>query len=109
MPPPRIWLEMPGLILIDRPPYTLAPGDYTLLVETMLNIIEARRSDAMQDQKALLFIWPEWTCLGAFASPWKALKAMPKGTVVFEFLPDGAVRIDIAGVLFELRAPLIRY
>ena len=33
--------------------------------------------------------------LGAFSSPWKALKAAPKGAVLFEFLADGAVRIDI--------------
>ena len=98
---------MPGPIFIDRPPHTPAAGDHVLLIEAMFNIIELRRSDAMQDQKAILFVWPEWTCLGAFSSPWKALKAMPKGMVVFEFLPDGAVRIDIAGVLFELRPPLI--
>ena len=100
---------MPALILIKRSAPPAITGDYTLVVEAMKNVIAARQAQAVEQQQAILFVWPEWTCLGAFSSPWKALKAAPKGAVLFEFLADGAVRIDIAGTLFLLRSPLIPY
>ena len=98
---------MPGIILIERPDHPAFEN--RMVVDFIMDEIEGRRSDAMQDQQILLYLWPTWRRLGAFISPREALKARPKGATLFEFRPSGAVGISIDGVLFKLSPPLICY
>ena len=99
--------RMPGIILIERPEHPAFEN--RTVVDFIMDEIEERRSDAMQDQQILLYLWPTWRRLGAFISPWEAQQATPKGSTLFEFRPSGAVKIRIDGVLFEIRPPLVCY
>ena len=61
----------------------------------------------MRDEVYAYHEWPNWHVMEILRDPWDAGKASKLFGTLFEFCPDGRVRVWVKGVCFDLRDPLL--